>query len=140
MTPMELIPLLDKGMVEELRMYYNGQHSVVDIRNIPATMPDYQIVKMWNSENGNGISVLLADNMAEDSDEKPKRKFIRIVARYFPNDIVCYKEYVGKPYFSIEYEGDGELHCGYGTYDIDVLSSYLRDYFMAEKEENNGIN
>lgn len=66
MTPMELIPLLDKGMVEELRMYYNGHHSVVDIRNIPCSMPDYQIVKMWNSENGKGISVLLADNMAED--------------------------------------------------------------------------
>lgn len=70
MTPMELIPLLDKGMVEELRMYYNGHHSVVDIRNIPATMPDYQIVKMWNSENGKGISVLLADNMAEDPEVK----------------------------------------------------------------------
>ena len=25
-------------------------------------MPDYQIAKMWNSETGNGISVLLADN------------------------------------------------------------------------------
>lgn len=69
MTPMELIPLLDKGMVEELRMYYNGHHSVVDIRNIPCSMPDYQIAKMWNSENGKGISVLLADNMAEDPDD-----------------------------------------------------------------------
>jgi hypothetical protein len=70
MTPMELIPLLDTGMVEELRMYYNGHHSVVDIRNIPCTMPDYQIAKMWNSENGKGISVLLADNMAEDPEVK----------------------------------------------------------------------
>jgi hypothetical protein len=70
MIPMELIPLLDTGMVEELRMYYNGHHSVVDIRNIPCTMPDYQIAKMWNSENGKGISVLLADNMAEDPEVK----------------------------------------------------------------------
>lgn len=67
MTPMELIPLLDTGMVEELRMYYNGHHSVVDIRNIPEIMPDYQIAKMWNSENGKGISVLLADNMANEA-------------------------------------------------------------------------
>lgn len=66
MTPMELIPLLDSGMVEELRMYYNGHHSVIDIRNIPEVLPGYQIAKMWNSENGKGISVLLADNMAED--------------------------------------------------------------------------
>ena len=62
MTPMELIPLLDKGMVEELRMYYNGHQTIINIRNIPCTMPDYQIAKMWNSETGNGISVLLADN------------------------------------------------------------------------------
>ena len=70
MTPMELIPLLDKGMVEELRMYYNGHHFVVNIWNIPEIMPDYQIAKMWNSENGRGISVLLADNMAEDPEAK----------------------------------------------------------------------
>ena len=70
MTPIELIPLLDTGMVEELRMYYNGRHSVVDIRNIPEVLPNYQIAKMWNSENGKGISVLLADNMAEDPEVK----------------------------------------------------------------------
>lgn len=63
MTPMELIPLLDTGMVEELRMYYHGHHSVVDIRNIPEIMPNYQIAKMWNSENGKGISVLLAEQI-----------------------------------------------------------------------------
>lgn len=72
MTPIELIPLLDTGMVEELRMYYNGHHSVVDIRNIPEALPGYQITKMWNSENGKGISVLLADNMADDSDDNGK--------------------------------------------------------------------
>lgn len=62
MTPMELISILDSGMVEELRMYYNGHHTVVNIRNLPELMPDYQIARLWNSENGKGISVLLADN------------------------------------------------------------------------------
>lgn len=65
MTPMELIRILDSGMVEELRMYYNGSHTIVNIRNLPETMPDYQITRLWNSENGKGISVLLADNMRE---------------------------------------------------------------------------
>lgn len=63
MTPMELISILDSGMVEELRMYYNGHHTVVNIRNLPENMPNYQIVRLWNSENDKGISVLLADNM-----------------------------------------------------------------------------
>lgn len=63
MNPMELIRLLDSGMVEELKMYYNGQKTVVNIRNIPETMPNYEISKLWNSEDGKGISVLLADNM-----------------------------------------------------------------------------
>ena len=63
MTPMELISILDIGMVEELRMYYNGKCTIVNIRNLPDTMPDYQIVRLWNSENDKGISVLLADNM-----------------------------------------------------------------------------
>lgn len=62
MTPMELISIIDSGMVEELRMYYNGTHTIVNIRNLPEVMPDYQIVRLWNSENGKGISVLLADN------------------------------------------------------------------------------
>lgn len=63
MKPTELIRLLDSGVVEELKMYYNGQKTVVNIHNIPNTMPDYEINKLWNSEDGKGISVLLADNM-----------------------------------------------------------------------------
>ena len=72
MTPMELISILDSGMVEELRMYYNGHHTVVNIRNLPENMPNYQIVRLWNSENDKGISVLLADNM----ELYPKPKFV----------------------------------------------------------------
>lgn len=63
MTPIELISILDSGMVEELKMYYNGRKTVVNIRNIPETMPNYEINKLWNSEDGKGISILLADNM-----------------------------------------------------------------------------
>lgn len=66
MKPIELISILDSGMVEELRMYYNGQCTIVNIRNLPETMPDYQIVRLWNSENGKGISVLLADNVTQE--------------------------------------------------------------------------
>lgn len=63
MTPRELISLLDSGMVEELTMYYNGRKTIIDVRNVPKCLPDSQISKMWNSESGKGISVLLADNI-----------------------------------------------------------------------------
>lgn len=67
MTPRELIPLLDSGMVEELTMYYNGRKTIIDVRHVPA-LPDFQIAKMWNSESGKGISVLLADNVVNPNE------------------------------------------------------------------------
>ena len=72
MKPMDLISLLDSGIVEELKMYYNGKKIVVNIRNIPETMPDYEISKIWNSEDGKGISILLAD----DTENYPIPKFV----------------------------------------------------------------
>lgn len=68
--------------------------------------------------------------LLEKCNERPKRVFIRIITRYFPDDLICYEEYKGKPYFSIEYQENGETIVGYGTYNPDVLSRYLRDYFF----------
>ena len=73
MTPRELIPLLDSGMVEELTMYYYGHRTVFKILDLPN---EYQklsafncpIAKMWNSESGKGISVLLADNVVNSNE------------------------------------------------------------------------
>lgn len=62
MTTMELINILDSGMVEELRVYFHGQYIIVHPRNSPEILPEYQIARLWNSENGKGISILLADN------------------------------------------------------------------------------
>lgn len=67
MTPIELLNIIDSGMVEELTMYYYGHKTVIKVLDLPK---DYQklsafncpIARMWNSKSGNGISVLLADN------------------------------------------------------------------------------
>lgn len=75
-------------------------------------------------------SVSLA-NAIKDGEILPERKFIRIITTYHPDDSICYEEYKGKPYFSIEYQENGETFVGYGTYNPDVLSRYLRDYFCA---------
>lgn len=60
------------------------------------------------------------------------RKFIKIIVEYPPEDTCTYPEYKGKPYFSILYEENGEHIVGYGTYNPEVLSQYLRHYFMVE--------
>ncbi len=60
-----------------------------------------------------------------------ERKFEEIVVEYPPDELCTYPEYRGKPYFSIMYEENGEHFIGFGTYKPDVLSSYIREYFIA---------
>lgn len=71
---------------------------------------------------------LMALPSAQPTQPKQKngKKFIEIVVEY--------PEYKGKPYFSIRYEEKGEIFEGFGTYKPEVLSEYIREYFMgAEK-------
>ncbi len=58
------------------------------------------------------------------------RQFEKLVVSYPPADLCNYPEHKGKPYFSIRYKENGEGFIGYGTYNPEVLSRYLRDYFM----------
>ena len=57
------------------------------------------------------------------------KNFEGIIVTYHSDDIIPYPEYKGKPYFSIQYEENGEHHVGYGTYNPQVLSRYIKDYF-----------
>lgn len=66
------------------------------------------------------------------------KNFRKIIARYMPDEIVTYKEYRGKPYYSIQYVENGEEYVGFGTYNIDVLSEYLRKHFNMPFPEGNG--
>ena len=61
---------------------------------------------------------------------KSKRTFVELHAEYQHPDLCTYPEYKGKPYYSIKYIEDGECFIGFGTYKLEVLSRYLRDYFM----------
>jgi len=56
------------------------------------------------------------------------RVFQGIVVEY--SSICAYPEYEGKPYFSIKYTENGQEFIGYGTYKPEVLSEYLKEYFM----------
>ncbi len=58
------------------------------------------------------------------------REFEELVVEYPPEDLCPYPEYKGKPYFGIKYKENGEEIVGYGTYKPQILSRYLKDYFM----------
>lgn len=67
MKPVELLKLLDTGFVEEFVLYFDGARHVIDVRKPQTiTLPNYDVIKLWNSEDGKGISVLLADAVSED--------------------------------------------------------------------------
>lgn len=62
--------------------------------------------------------------------KKSKYEFIEIFAQYVPEEICPYPEYRGKPYYSIHFRENGAEFCGFGTYKPEVLSRYLREYFL----------
>ena len=59
------------------------------------------------------------------------REFEEIVVEYPPEELCIYHEYKGKPYFSIKYKEGNDYIIGYGTYKPEVLSQYLKDYFIS---------
>ena len=65
---------------------------------------------------------------------KSERKFEEIMVNYPPAELCAYPEYRNKPYFSIKYEENGEHIIGFGTYKPEVLSMYLREYFIEAIE------
>ena len=88
---------------------------------------------------------LLYDIMSEimnlpSAQPESTRTFVELVVKYPDQELCIYKEYKGKPYFSIKYMENGEEYVGYGTYSPKVLSQYLREYFMvtAQPERKTG--
>ena len=60
------------------------------------------------------------------------RIFKEIVVEY--SSYNTYLEYEGKPYFSIKYTENGQEFIGYGTYNPEVLSEYLKEYFLPSAQ------
>lgn len=62
------------------------------------------------------------------------RTFVELVVEYPDPELCTYKEYKGKPYYSIKYIENGETYIGYGTYNPKVLSQYLKEYFILSAQ------
>lgn len=94
----------------------------------------------------NGVNIPKEDTTPSTEDTTPStethacdsisRQFKEILVRYPPEDECAYPEYKGKPYFTVLYEENGEKFVGFGTYNPEVLSRYLRDYFMPSVQPN----
>lgn len=68
-----------------------------------------------------------------------KREFIEIVVNYPSADLCTYPEYKGKPYYSILYrDEDSRNHVGFGTYKIEMLSQWIKQYFMSDIQPKTG--
>ena len=77
------------------------------------------------------LETKISDKDVPDNNvEKMNREFEELEVAYFPDELCTYPEYIGKPYFAIRYKENGNHFVGYGTYSPEVLSRYLRDYFM----------
>jgi len=94
--------------------------------------------KMWLDINSDAKDSLtyeffeqaLETLKAEPCEDVVSREFQELIVEYPPAEICTYPEYRGKPYYSIKYRENGQEFVGYGTYKPDVMSRYLKDYFI----------
>lgn len=75
------------------------------------------------------MSELVSGQTEIQPEQQYGKVFKEIVVEYPSYNI--YPEYIGKPYFSIKYTENGQEFIGYGTYSPEVLSEYLKEYFMS---------
>lgn len=87
-----------------------------------------RICDIWSSQECQDAS-LFVDDCFEPI--RKGKKFIEIVVKY--PAICSLPGYEGKPYFLIRYEENGEEIEGFGTYKPEVLSEYIREYFIGDK-------
>ena len=80
---------------------------------------------------GKLINVEIPTKRKSEETEKHERIFQEIVVEY--PSISTYPEHEGKPYFSIKYVEDGRGYIGYGTYNPEVLSEYMKEYFIPSE-------
>lgn len=76
---------------------------------------------------------MVIENLPSTQPEPQHGRIFQEIVVEHPS-ISTYTEYEGKPYFSIKYTENGQEFIGYGTYKPEVLSGYLKDYFMPSAQ------
>jgi hypothetical protein len=83
---------------------------------------------IYDRDDGRSVDQLLSALPSAQPEKQHGRIFQGIVVEY--PSISTYPEHEGKPYFSIKYVEDGQSYIGYGTYKPEVLSEYMKEYFI----------
>lgn len=105
------------------RELWNDKPKEVQDKDIEDFVRDLEIVRAAvNKKSDNDVP--------DTNDGKMNREFEELEVTYDHDDLCTYPEYIGKPYFAIKYKENGNYFVGYGTYEPEVISRYLRDYFM----------
>ena len=96
---------------------------------------DNVIHPLVSPENWNVYSELhdMISNLPSAQPEST-RTFVELVVEYPDPELCTYKEYKGYPYYSIKYIENGETYVGYSTYNPEVLSQYLKEYFISSAQ------
>ena len=115
-----------------------GEKTMTDTMSFPKTLDEFmEQYKIVDTEqvytNGTELVPIFRIKQWEDAHQpRNDKKFIEIVTKY---PTICpYPGYEGKPYFSIRYEENGELFEGFGTYKPEVLSEFLKEYFLPSAQ------
>lgn len=117
---MKQIIEIDDDLQHVLNDYFEGKRAYVGLDNGVKLL---EAVKNGKEIKDDISLIHTANNLAV-------REFEEIVVEYPPKVLCIYPEYKGKPYFGIKYKENGEEIVGYGTYKSEVLSQYLKDYFL----------
>lgn len=105
-----------------------------DIEELPSAQP-YTVEEIDKMQELESVQMEKAYELGMESAQSEKqhgRIFQEIVVEYPSYN--TYPEYKGKPYFSIKYTENGQEFIGYGTYKPEVLSEYLKEYFMPSAQ------
>ena len=86
--------------------------------------------KEWLVPMNNALDDAIKSFEKQPCEDAVSREFIEITTHYPPSETCIYPEYKGKPYYSIKYRENGKTIVGYGTYNLEVLSRYLKEYFL----------
>ena len=79
------------------------------------------------------LAVDALENLPSAETEQQNARIFQGIIVEYPT-ISTYPECEGKPYFSIKYTENGQEYIGYGTYKPEVLSEYLKEYFMPSAQ------
>jgi hypothetical protein len=116
----------------------SNQEAIALLRNIEDVLDSYcELNEEGKTAFRTAIEALeLFGNSEQLPSVQPEKRhgriFQGIVVEYLSYN--TYPEYIGKPYFSIKYTEKGQEFIGYGTYKPEVLSEFLKEYFIPSTQ------